>query len=354
MSVGHHRGEVAGGPLVMQLAPTINDAASSSGVTPSQLPVLYASVVTHTRRVPIRNRFRYKASYWLVDYDHLPEPTGLVSRLVRFERSDHSDVRALLTEHGMTADRILMFAMPRTLGYVFNPISVFWCYDAAGIRVAVLAEVHNTYGERHTYLLRPDENGRSKVDKELYVSPFYPVDGHYDIRVSEPGSSISVSVTLHRAGGVPFVASLRGERRVASRRDVLRSSLLHPAIRIAFLIRWQAVRLWAARSQGAAAMRVDSPESERLAVVDLRRWAALAPPKSAPIRAALARRFLRRVATQTGIRVEFPDGTSFWSRRWSGHGAVTSREFLRTAGCGRQDRLRRVIHGRGMGLRRTR
>ena len=74
-------------------------------------------------------------------------------RLVRFERSDHSDVRALLTDQGVTADRILMLAMPRTLGYVFNPISIFWCYDAAGGRVAVLAEVHNTYGERHTYLL---------------------------------------------------------------------------------------------------------------------------------------------------------------------------------------------------------
>ena len=98
-----------------------NDAAPPSVSTPSQLPALYASVVTHTRRVPIKNGFRYKASYWLVDYDELPEATGLVWRLVRFERSDHSDVRALLTDHGVTADRILMLAMPRTLGYVFNP-----------------------------------------------------------------------------------------------------------------------------------------------------------------------------------------------------------------------------------------
>jgi uncharacterized protein len=116
----------------------------------------HASVVTHTRRVPIKNRFRYKASYWLVDYDELPELAGLIRRLARFERSDHGDVRALLAEQGVTADRILMLAMLRTLGYVFNPISVFWCYDAAGGQVASLAEVHNTYGERHTYLLRPD------------------------------------------------------------------------------------------------------------------------------------------------------------------------------------------------------
>jgi DUF1365 family protein len=230
----------------MPLALRRNNAASSSELTPPRLPVLYASVVTHTRHIPIKNRFRYKASYWLVDYDELPEATGLVGRLARFEHSDHCDVRALLTEHGVTADQILMLAMPRTLGYVFNPISMFWCYDAAGERIAALAEVHNTYGEHHSYLLRPDESGRSEVVKELYVSPFYPVDGHYDIRVSEPGPFLSVSVTLHRdGGGAPFVASLKGERRVASRRGVLRATLLHPAMRIAILIRWQALRLWA-------------------------------------------------------------------------------------------------------------
>jgi hypothetical protein len=229
----------------MQPAPTSSNAVPPSSLSPAPLPVLYASVVTHTRRVPIKNRFRYKASYWLVDYDELPELTGLIRRLARFERSDHGDVRALLTEQGVTADRILMLAMPRTLGYVFNPISVFWCYDAAGGQVAALAEVHNTYGERHTYLLRPDETGRSDVVKELYVSPFFPVDGHYDIRVSEPGPFLSVNVTLHRDGGAPFVASLRGERRIANRRGVVRASLLHPALRIGLLIRWQAVRLWA-------------------------------------------------------------------------------------------------------------
>jgi DUF1365 family protein len=228
----------------MPLAPSREGATSSSALTVSREPVLYSAEVAHTRRTPITNRFRYRASYWLVDYDQLPGSSGLVWRLARFERSDHSDVRALLAEHGITADRILMLAMSRTLGYVFNPISVFWCYDATGRRVAVLAEVHNTYGGRHTYLLRPNESGRSEVNKELYVSPFYPVDGHYDIRVSEPGAFLSVTVTLHRDNGSPFVASLRGERRSASRVNVVRASLAHPAMRAAILIRWQAMRLW--------------------------------------------------------------------------------------------------------------
>ena len=96
------------------------------------LPALYAAEVAHTRRTPIANHFRHRASYWLVDFDRLPRPRGIQGRLARFERSDHSDVRAFLCERGVAAERILMLAMPRTLGYVFNPISVFWCYDADG------------------------------------------------------------------------------------------------------------------------------------------------------------------------------------------------------------------------------
>ena len=229
----------------MQLASQRNDQMSPSSATTARVPALYASVVTHARRVPVNNRFQYKASYWLVDYDALPRLKGLARHLARFEHSDHSDVRALLTKRGVRAERILMLAMPRTLGYVFNPISVFWCYDAVGEQVACLVEVHNTYGQSHTYFLQPDETGRSEVAKELYVSPFNPVDGRYDIRVSDPGPSLSVAVTLHRDDGPPFVASLRGTRHVAATPAMWRATLLHPALRVALLIRWQAVRLWA-------------------------------------------------------------------------------------------------------------
>jgi DUF1365 family protein len=208
------------------------------------LPALYSTEVAHTRRTPITNHFRYRASYWLVDFDQLPSPRGILGHLARFEPGDHSDVRAFLAARGIGADRIVMLAMARTLGYVFNPISVFWCYDATGARVAVLAEVHNTYGGRHTYLLQPDEQGRSEVDKAMYVSPFNLVDGSYDIRVSEPGPSLSVSVTLRRVHEEPFVATLRGEWCSANRLNVVKASLVYPALRATILIHWQAVRLW--------------------------------------------------------------------------------------------------------------
>jgi DUF1365 family protein len=198
----------------------------------------------HSRQAPVTNTFRYKVSYWLVDYDDLPQRRGVVGRLVRFERSDHCDIRALLMERGVTAERILMLAMARSFGHVFNPLSVFWCYDRDRAIIAVLAEVHNTYGESHTYFLQPDEKGCFAAEKMMYVSPYYPVDGHYDIRVSEPGSSVSVGVTLRRENDAPFVATLRGERRNARLPSLVRHSLRRPALRVAFLIRWQALRLW--------------------------------------------------------------------------------------------------------------
>lgn len=220
----------------------MDDTASSSHAGLA-VPSLYAADVMHSRRAPIANRFHYRSNYWLVDFDHLPQPRGIWRTLARFEKIDHCDVRALLAEEGLVADQILMLAMARTLGYVFNPITIFWCYNVDE-EVAVVAEVHNTYGGRHTYVLRPNEKRHTEVDKVLYVSPFYPVDGHYDIRVSDPGPSLSATVTLYRANDAPFVASIRCEQRNTSVINVLWASLVHSSLRTSILIRWQAVRLW--------------------------------------------------------------------------------------------------------------
>jgi DUF1365 family protein len=208
------------------------------------VPALYQGDVVHSRNSPITHRFRYPVCYWLVDIDQGPQPTGILRFLTGVDARDHVNVRALLGERGLTADRVIMLAMARTLGYVFNPISVFWCYDAGGTRVAVLAEVNNTYGARHTYVLDVDDHGSAVIDKAMYVSPFYPVDGHYRFRVSEPTESLMVSVMLQRADDEPFVATLRGERRSATFANVLRSALRYPAARTSALIRWQGVRRW--------------------------------------------------------------------------------------------------------------
>jgi DUF1365 family protein len=141
-----------------------------------------------------------------------------------------------------------MLTTARTLGYVFNPISVFWSADATGAATAVVAEVHNTFGGRHAYVLEGGDlvgtRGEATVEKALYVSPFYPVDGRYRIRVEEPGPSVSVTVTLERNGDEPFVATLRAARRPLTTGNVVRSVLRFSGLRTMALIRWQAIRLW--------------------------------------------------------------------------------------------------------------
>jgi DUF1365 family protein len=217
----------------------------------------YATVVTHSRQAPIHNRFRYRTRAWLVDLDRVPRlPQGL-RWLARFDPRDHlgdpaeslrDNVTALLAAHDIdvTGGRIVMLANARALGHVFNPISLHWCYNAEGALAAVIAEVHNTYGDRHAYLLRPGPDGRvdERLDKAMYVSPFNPVDGCYRIAVSEPLERVSVSVTLERDGQPPFVATLHGTRRPS--RSEVRTAVITAAtsLRVSTLIRWQGVRLF--------------------------------------------------------------------------------------------------------------
>ena len=209
-------------------------------------PALYEATVTHSRRAPLANRFRYRTSYWLYDADHPPVLRGPARLLARFDDGDQIDVRAALAEHGLAADRIVTLAHARSFGYAFNPISVHWCYGAVGNvePVAVVAEVHNTYGGRHAYVL---PHGDETVEKAMYVSPFYPVDGRYEIRVSTPGPRLAVTVRLLRGGDEPFVATLTARRLPVNARTLSRLAMRYPLtpLRTSALIRRQGVALWA-------------------------------------------------------------------------------------------------------------
>ena len=145
----------------------------------------------------------------------------------------------------MSGDRIVMLANPRMLGYVFNPITVYWCLTGDDLR-CVVAEVHNTYGGRHCYLLTPDAAGRASVDKALYVSPFNPVDGSYDMRFTLPADLVHVGIILRREGQVAFNATLNGYRSPVTTTSTLRTLAHYPlgALRVTALIRYQGVRLF--------------------------------------------------------------------------------------------------------------
>ncbi len=133
------------------------------------MTALYETRIHHARTAPVKNRFTYRGYWWLVDLDDLPRPSALRS----FEARDHcgdpskslrDNVVDFLAEHDLDlqAGQILMLASARSLGYVFNPLSIYWCHHRNGDRLAVVAEVHNTYGGRHRYLLgKPDSRGRA-------------------------------------------------------------------------------------------------------------------------------------------------------------------------------------------------
>jgi DUF1365 family protein len=216
-------------------------------------PSIYRVSISHRRSGPVTNSFRYRSYMWLFDVDQPPRLPAPLRALARYRPGDHVDVRATLRSAGIEAERIFVLTNLRVAGYVFNPISVYWCYSPTGRLLAHVAEVHNTYGGRHAYVLPVDDRpipGRPPVThtaaKELYVSPFYPVDGSYRIRVSDPNEALSVSVTLDRPGGDPFRATLTGRRLPATTLNLLRSAARYPAAPLLGrgLIQYQGVKLW--------------------------------------------------------------------------------------------------------------
>jgi DUF1365 family protein len=139
-----------------------------------------------------------------------------------------------------------MLAGARVLGHVFDPLSVFWCYDCDGVLVCVIAEVHNTYGERHAYLLRPDEAGAAVTDKDFHVSPFFDVSGTYELRFVLRPDLVSTTVTLRRGNAVAFSATFQGRAEPATRPALARRLIRQPLMpqRISALIRVHGIWLW--------------------------------------------------------------------------------------------------------------
>jgi DUF1365 family protein len=215
--------------------------------------VIYDCKITHARTAPLRNVFTYHSYQWLVDLDQLPRGPRL---LAGFDTRDHlgdpdrsirENLDRFLRERGVEAGgRVMMLAHARVLGYVFNPLTVYWCHRADDTLACVVAEVHNTYGQRHAYLLHTDERGRAQLPKEFYVSPFYPVDGRYQMSLPEPGERLSLSVVLGRPDGHSFTASVHGRGVPATARALITAAVRHPAstATVAARIRWQGVKLY--------------------------------------------------------------------------------------------------------------
>ena len=239
-------------------------------------PALYRTRITHLRRAPVHHYFEHNSYSWYVDVDQLPQLPRWLRPFARFDARDHFDgesndslrqrIDAFLAERDidLRGGRVTALLQARVLGYVFNPLSLYWCHDAAGVLRHVVAEVHNTYGGRHAYLLPPDGDRPAMVRKKLYVSPFNDVDGYYLVRAPRPETELDVTISLHRENQPAFVATLRGVRRRAGIGEILRLQLVAPLAPLmgAVGIRVQGITLWLRRVP--VVPRVEVTERERV------------------------------------------------------------------------------------------
>jgi DUF1365 family protein len=224
------------------------------------LPALVEGTVGHTRRTPLRHRFTNRVYQWLVDVDDLPRLPRLLRPFSTFSAADHigdphdtihSNIERFCKAQGVdiSGHRVLMLANARVLGHTFDPLSVFWAIAPDGSLTCIVAEVHNTYGERHAYLLQTDGEGRQTVDKEFYVSPFFTVDGKYDLQFRLAQEQISSTIILRQGGEAVFSATFRGTPRPATPGRLGKLLVKMPLMthRTSLLIRIHGVWLWIRR-----------------------------------------------------------------------------------------------------------
>jgi uncharacterized protein len=242
-----------------QTMTTLHDATTN---TLPALPAIVDGVVAHRRRGPLRHEFRHRAYQWLVDLDELPHPPWYLRQVAGFDARDHiggnrpdasRDIKrnverflALRDVDLGASGRIVMLANARVFGHVFDPLTVFWCFGTDDTLRCVVAEVHNTYGERHAYLLMPGPHGEAGANKQFYVSPFNDVSGDYAMRFTLTDDHVGVTISLRRDGQTVFDASFTGRPMPATTATIARFALLRPAMpqRVSALIRAHGIRLW--------------------------------------------------------------------------------------------------------------
>ena len=234
---------------------------------------LYFGSVMHRRFKPKQHRLKYRVFSMLIDLEELPRlskdlllfgynrpaPLGFYDR----DHGDGSDGnlvawvtnQAQLAGYDIAGGRIMLLCYPRIFGYVFNPLSIYYCFDRNGDLAVLLYEVCNTFGERHTYVIPADSAPkdpaaapviRQRCNKQMYVSPFIPMDCSYDFTMSLPGETLSVTIDEHDAEGRLLIAIFKAHRRPVTDRMLAVTFLKFPLMtfRVTAAIHWQALKLW--------------------------------------------------------------------------------------------------------------
>ncbi len=233
---------------------------------------IYIGSVMHRRLRPGRHQFRYRAFWMLIDLDELRELSDGLScfsynrpNVFSFYDADHGDgtttpLRTQIERHlaaagiDLAGGHVRLLCMPRTLGYCFNPLSIFFCYRESGELAAIVYQVHNTFAERHSYVIAVEGPGaavRQQCRKRFYVSPFLDMDLRYDFRIVGPDERIVVGIGASSSAGPVLSAVLTGARKPLTDRALIGAFLTIPAVTLKVIaaIHWEALKLWAKRIQ---------------------------------------------------------------------------------------------------------
>lgn len=208
---------------------------------------LVKGIVLHQRRTPFVHGLKFTNYLWLVDLnenqekllpkDHFGGESPTMLDAVKFFANSRG-------EEVLPTDKVLALASARTTGYVFNPLSVYWCIGPSGETRWAILEIHNTYGDRHSHLIKPDAQGNATLNKELYVSPFFTIDGEYKARAIIDSEHVVVSVNLHQNNALVFSASFTGELLEASIKNRLAAYSRTPFSTLQAMARIRAHGIW--------------------------------------------------------------------------------------------------------------
>lgn len=230
---------------------------------------LYRGKVMHARIKPKPHRFTYSVFSMLIDLDRLEDADQTSSmfsvntgNLASFHEADHGPrdgsslrlhIEKLLADGGLERPaRVLLWCNPRILGYTFNPLSIYYCFDESHQLSAIVYQVHNTFGEAHAYVAPVDASRetsgaiRQSADKRFYVSPFLDMDLRYDFRLNTPGEDLRVRILEHDAEGPVLAATFSGTKLPMNNRNLLLgiTKCLGLTWKITAGIHYEALFLW--------------------------------------------------------------------------------------------------------------
>lgn len=246
---------------------------------------LYECTVMHRRLAPVVHGFTYRIFMFSLDLAEVESVSRKVwgfaanrrnvysfcdrDHFEKNERPTREKLDAYLATQGVTLPdgaRVQLVTLPRVLGYIFNPVSFFYCYDAEGKPLCAVVEVGNTFREMKLFFLpSPGEKGdfRLREEKEFYVSPFSTLDTDFDFHLHQPDRRLDIRINDYRDGQLTLVSTLLGRRAELNTRTLWWLTLKYPLItlKVIFLIHWQAMMLWLKRAPFIA--KTASPEKQK-------------------------------------------------------------------------------------------